>query len=110
VTGLPSDTGSTAAWVALVDSLADSAAAGRVAPCLVDPEPFTSESQDERAEAAVACASCPALLACARFAVAADEADWVWAGVDLTATGKPARRKAHARTSRARLVEVATCE
>jgi hypothetical protein len=88
MTGLSSDSGSTAAWVRLIDCLADAAAAGRPAPCLVDPAPFTSESHDDRREAATACTGCPGRRACARFALANSERHWVWAGVDLTPYGK----------------------
>lgn len=84
MTGLPSDSGSTAAWLRLADRLTEAAAGGRAAPCCVDPEPFTSERREDRAGAAAACTACPGRLECARFALASDARAWVWAGVDLT--------------------------
>lgn len=58
---------------------------GRSTPCTSDPAPFTSESRQERAVAAQACSYCPVLAPCRAYAEAADESEWVWAGVDRSA-------------------------
>jgi hypothetical protein len=72
---------------ALLDLFAQLSAAedrGRPAPCRLDPDPYTSDDRTERREAAAACAVCPALIECGRFALANLERAHVWGGVDLT--------------------------
>lgn len=71
------------AWIALGHVLAS---LERPTPCQVDPDPFGSDHVAERREAAEACAACPALEACARYADAAGETWLVWAGRDRTVT------------------------
>lgn len=68
----------------LVGQLTEAAEAGSWAPCLADPQPFTSDDVEDRAAAATACTWCPGRVACARFALAADVRAWVWGGVDIT--------------------------
>lgn len=84
----PTRDGAAAAWSILSTRLAESVEAGRLAPCLVDPDPFTSDELEERSEAAAACAGCSARLHCAQFAILSGERDWVWGGVDLTPYGQ----------------------
>lgn len=74
----------TLAWLDLAAELGDAVELGRSVPCLVDPDPFTSNDRGDRLEAAAACSPCPALVECARFALANGEPAWVWAGLDLT--------------------------
>ncbi len=90
------------AWAALQHELDELTATRRRTPCSVDPNPFTSDDPDERAEATAACAACPVLIECAAFAYANHETAAVWAGVDLT--GSPGRRP---RKRLERLLEVA---
>lgn len=54
-------------------------------PCREQPEPFFSPDQAERQYAARECHRCPLLLACMRYALAADEQYGVWGGVDFEA-------------------------
>jgi hypothetical protein len=75
------------AWLSLLLCLVELQEGGRSTPCLRDPEPFTSDDQRERAEAAAACAGCPALVECREFAEANAEPAHVWAGVDRTTGG-----------------------
>ncbi|MGB3761833.1 MAG: WhiB family transcriptional regulator [Ornithinimicrobium sp.] len=72
------------AWSHFTGRLDELAREGRSTPCRVDPEPFTSDDQDDRAEAAYACAGCPALIACGTYAETAREAHHVWGGIDRT--------------------------
>lgn len=65
-------------------ALIDLLQARRSTPCMNDPEPFTSDSREERALAAEACAHCPVLVPCRAYAEAADERCFVWAGQDRT--------------------------
>ncbi|GAA0986869.1 Transcriptional regulator WhiB2 [Nocardioides aquaticus] len=69
------------AWIALSHVLSS---LERPTPCQIDPDPFGSKRVAERREAAEACANCPALEACGRYAEAAGETWLVWAGVDRT--------------------------
>ena len=80
------------AWNALGGTLTHLRAEGRSAPCVVDPAPFISDKVTERREAAAACAGCPALTACRRFADAQGETWHVWAGVDRTPTTRADRK------------------
>lgn len=73
-----------ASWLALIAEIRDAEARGRRTPCIVDPDPYTSDRHEERAEAAAACVVCPVLVECARFALANDERAYVWGGVDLS--------------------------
>jgi hypothetical protein len=73
-----------AAWHALCGTLADLNDQGRATYCATDPAPFTSEDYHERREAAEACAACPAIAACRRFADENAEPAHVWGGVDRT--------------------------
>jgi len=70
------------ARLALDAALATLARAGRSTPCQRDPEPFTSEWQTEREDAAAACALCPVRRPCALYAAAASESHHTWGGVD----------------------------
>lgn len=63
-------------------ALRDLLQAGRTTPCMNDPEPFTSDSHEERALAAQAWSYCPLLALCRTYAEAADERWLVWAGQD----------------------------
>lgn len=65
-------------------------------PCVVDPEPFTSDDRAERVEAAESCQWCPALEECRTYADAQGEKWHVWAGVDHTptSTNRPKEKKA----------------
>lgn len=91
------------AWFDLGCRLADADDEGRPAPCRIDPAPFTSEDRAERREAALACAPCPVLIECARFALVNGEGAYVWGGVDLSpCQGRPA--------GRARLLELLEVE
>ena len=65
-------------------ALIDLLQARRSTPCMSDPEPFTSNSREERALAAQACSHCPVLVPCRAYAEAADERCFVWAGQDRT--------------------------
>lgn len=79
------------AWLQLNRLLAEAVDDGRTVPCVVDPDPYTSDDRAERTEAAAACSPCPVLVECGRFALANRERRWVWAGVDITPRhGNPA--------------------
>lgn len=54
-------------------------------PCRTDPELFFSTAPTARQYAARQCHRCPLLLACMRYALAADEQYGVWGGVDFEA-------------------------
>lgn len=73
-----------AEWLTLLDAIASTTDRGGSTPCLNDPEPFTSGSWQQRAEAAAACSHCPILSACRDYAEAQAESWHVWAGVDRT--------------------------
>lgn len=88
---LPAD--ALTAFVELLHAQRELADAGRTWPCQIDPEPFTSDSRDERAEAAEACAGCPLLEPCGRYADAAEERHHVWAGVDRVPPPRTKRQK-----------------
>lgn len=64
---------------ARLDELADT---GRTWPCAADPERWFADDDADRAAAAEACRSCPALTACGDYAAAADERHGTWGGVD----------------------------
>lgn len=72
------------AWHALSDALVQLEAEGRQVICRTDPDPFTSEDEDEREDAAAACSYCPVVNACRSFAEANKETDHVWGGIDRT--------------------------
>jgi hypothetical protein len=55
---------------------------GRSTPCQSDPASWFADQAHRRAEAARACAWCPALQPCATYAAANNERHGVWAGVD----------------------------
>lgn len=77
------------AWHALGGALAGLEAEGRTPFCVTDPAPFTSDDYRERREAATACAACPVVAACQRFATDNAEPAHVWGGIDRTR--RPAR-------------------
>lgn len=54
-------------------------------PCRPDPEPFFSTDPTERQYAATLCGPCPIRVQCAAYAIANDEQDGVWGGMDLAA-------------------------
>ncbi len=72
------------AWHALSAALVELEDEGRQTICRTDPDPFTSEDEDERTEAAAACCACPVINACRTFADANEEPAHVWGGVDRT--------------------------
>lgn len=72
------------AMTALVLAQRDHADNGQVTACQADPEPFTSDAKEDRAEAAEACMWCPLRAHCLRFAVLNRERHGVWAGHDFT--------------------------
>lgn len=69
------------AWQALTSAVAR---LERRVPCVAMPTAYVSDDHRERAEAAQACAHCPALQACQTFARANRERWHVWGGTDLT--------------------------
>lgn len=79
-----------AEWVILLSALTSTQERGGSAPCLRDPGPFTSDNYRERAEAAAACAGCPALSECRAYADSQAETWHVWAGTDRTPTTRTA--------------------
>lgn len=72
------------------------AAGGRPPPCLVDPEPFTSDDPRARAEAAAACTTaCRLLELCGLTALMSEQRWHVWGGVDVTTLAHdPSARRA----------------
>lgn len=54
-------------------------------PCRLDPDAFFSTDPTERQYAATLCGPCPIRLQCASYAIANDEQDGVWGGMDLAA-------------------------
>ncbi|MDO9498110.1 MAG: WhiB family transcriptional regulator [Nocardioides sp.] len=72
------------AWHALCGALDQLDAEGRATFCRTDPAPFTSDDQEERAEAAAACGACPVVAACRRFGIDNKEPAHVWGGIDRT--------------------------
>lgn len=80
-------------WLTLLDAITSTTDGGGSTPCLNDPEPFTSGSWQQRAEAAAACSHCPVLTECRAYADAQAETWHVWAGADRTPTtrNKPER-------------------
>lgn len=75
-----------AEWRSLLDAIASTQDRGGSTPCLNDPERFTSESRQQRAEAAAACSHCPVLSECRAYADAQAESWHVWAGTDRSPT------------------------
>lgn len=73
-----------AEWRLLLDAISLTQDRGGSTPCLSDPEPFTSGSWQQRAEAAAACSHCPVLSQCRAYADAQAESWHVWAGTDRT--------------------------
>jgi hypothetical protein len=86
--------GAVPAWLELVHQLQRAADDGRPVPCRADPWPYTSDDREDRIEAAAACAPCPALIECARFALVNAERWYVWGGVDLSPHQGVVRSKA----------------
>lgn len=72
------------AYGALVTRLVEAADAGYLTPCRTVGFAFLSEDRDDRAAAASTCLECPAMVVCARFALANSERFGVWGGVDCT--------------------------
>lgn len=79
------------AWSVLSQALDVLADTGRPTPCQIDPEPFVSEERTERAEAALACRSCPVLDLCLTYAELGNEPFHVWGGLQPTQRRKRAR-------------------
>lgn len=77
-----------AEWVILLSALTSTQDRGGSTPCLNDPEPFTSGSWQQRAEAAAACSYCPVLAECRAYAESQAETWHVWAGTDRTTKPK----------------------
>lgn len=72
-------------YLALQLSIRDRNDDGRRTPCQTDPDPFTSDDREDRAEAAEACRrGCPVLELCGRYADAQGERWGVLGGVDRT--------------------------
>lgn len=58
------------------------------APCQGDdPGRWTSDDPSDRAAAAAACSTCPAIRACAAYARTAKERCGVWGAIDRTVNG-----------------------
>lgn len=64
-------------------------------PCQREPDLFTSDSPEERAQAALACRMCPALTACHALAEANQETWHVWGGIDRTGLASKTTNKEH---------------
>lgn len=74
---------------ALTRALIDLADARRRTPCQLDPDPFTSDDYQTRADAAPRCHPCPVRTACD---TAGDgEAHGIWGGTDRTPTTRGKR-------------------
>ena len=81
-----------AEWLILLSALTATTERGGSTPCLNDPEPFTSGSWQQRAEAAAACSGCPVLSQCRAYADAQAESWHVWAGADRTPATRTTER------------------
>lgn len=53
-------------------------------PCQEEPDGFTADRAEERAQAAILCQSCPVLDLCAAYAETAKERFGIWGGEDRT--------------------------
>jgi len=79
-----------AAYVALLDAIGQ---LDGLVPCRLEPDLWTSEDAEERAEAALRCQPCPVLAECHRAATARPRVTFgVWGGRDRTPCGRRAGR------------------
>jgi Transcription factor WhiB len=77
------------AWITLQAAVA---AIGAGVPCTGPDAPlWTSEKPGERAAAADRCVTCPAIDACAVYALLAGERSNVWSGLDRAGRRRPHR-------------------
>lgn len=90
-----------AAQDALARALAD---AGDAPPCRARPDLWTAEDERTLAIAAAACAPCPALAACRRYAVTVREPAGAWGGTTPRQRDEPrlARQREAARRAKAK--------
>ena len=82
------------AWRTLSEALDKLADAGRPVACTKYAAAFFSDNADDREAASGLCSRCPIVALCASFAIANDERNGIWAGVDFG--NRSARQAAHA--------------